>query len=133
MDLKKAVKAYILLRSKVDERKKEHKAELKELTDKQAKIANLIQKQLDELGVDNIKTEDGTAFKAKKDSVTVKNKADFMEFVVNQVKESGADGLYMMSITANKNAVKEYMEEHEDELPPGVKYEAWTEVQVRKS
>lgn len=131
MDINKAVSSYLRLRMKIAELEKAHKAEIAELKEVQKKLQHWLQGKFDEMGVDNVKTEHGTAFKATKDSIRVSNKSEFMQYVVSQVEERGVDGLYLMSVTANKTATKEYMEEHDDELPPGVKYDAWTEVQIR--
>lgn len=131
MDINKAVSAYLQIRRKIDLLEKDHKAKVKELKDAQDKLQKWLGKQFDTLGVDNVKTDLGTAFRASKDSVRVGNKAEFLEFIVKQVQENGVDGLYLMSATAAKNAVKDWMEEHDDELPPGIKYDSWTEVQVR--
>jgi hypothetical protein len=131
VDINKATAGYLKLRTIIAEKEKAHKAEIAELKEKQTKIQNWLQAKFEEIGFDNVKTDHGTAFKATKDSIRVSNKAEFMQFIVDQVKESGVDGLYLMSVTANKTATKEYMEDHEDMLPPGVKYDSWTEIQVR--
>lgn len=133
MDLNKAVASFIGLRDKIAALEKDHKAKLKQIKDIQAKLQTFIQGELDKVGADNVKTPSGTAFKAKKDSVRVVNKAEFMDFIKSQVDDNGVDGLYMLTISASKNAVKEFMDDHEDELPPGIKYEQWQEVQIRSN
>ena len=131
MDLDKAVESYIDLRDRIAALDRTHKAKVKGIKDVQLKLQAFIQKKLEEVGAENIKTEHGTAFKATKDSVRVTNKAEFMQFITQRVEEAGVDGLYMLTVSASKNAVKEYMEDHEDDLPPGIKYEQWQEIQVR--
>ena len=132
-NIDKAIAAYVKLRDKIEAMEKQHKAAKKELVDKQLKLAALIEKVMDSIGTESVKSEHGTAFKAKKDSVKVANKADFSEFIVQEIERDGVDALYLLTLSAAKNAVKDYMAEHEDELPPGIKYETWQEVQVRRS
>lgn len=132
MDVKRAIAGYLMLREKIDELEMAHKATVKELKEKQTKIANLVKKHFDETGEDSTKvTGVGTAFKAKKDSVRIDNKAEFTDFLMKQIEEHGVDGLYFATVSASKNAVKEYMADTDGELPPGVKYDAWVEVQFR--
>ena len=133
MDIQRAVAAYLKLRDMIDETKDRHKQELKELTTKQAKVGEYLDRALTKVGVENVKTDMGTAFKATKDSVKVANKAEFSQFIVDRIKEDGIDALYLLTLSAAKNAIKDYMEEHEDELPPGIEYRTWHEIQVRRS
>lgn len=131
MDVNKAIAAYIDLRAKLAVLEKEHKAKVAKIKEIQGKIQAKIQEQLDSTGADSMKATTGTAFRATKDSVRIANKADFMAYVTNEVEKRGVDGLYMLTVSASKSAVKEYMEDNEDELPPGVKYEKWQEIQIR--
>lgn len=133
MDINKANAAYLKLRDIIDAKKKEHKAEIKVLEEKQDKILKWLHKELDATGQESARTVAGTAFKATKDSVRIGNKTEFTDFLMQEIEEKGADALYLLTLSANKNSMKEYMEEHEGELPPGINYEKWIEVQVRKS
>lgn len=131
-DVKRAVKVFLALRDKMDALKKAHKEELKELKEKQTQLGMYIQKAMDEQGVESMKTEGGTAYKTKKDSVTVQTKAEFMQFILDRIEEEGVDGLYYLTSAASKNAIKEWMDEHNDTPPPGIKYDQFYEVQVRR-
>jgi chromosome condensin MukBEF complex kleisin-like MukF subunit len=133
MDINKVVAGYIKLRDKIDELKKDHKAQLKELTDKQDKLAAFLEKRLTEIGVDNVKVDAGTVFRATKDSVTVANKAEFGQFILDQIEDHGLDALYMMTMAASKTAVKDYMADNEDEPPPGISYTTKQEIQIRRA
>ena len=131
-DVKKAVRVFLALRDRIDALKKAHKEEVKELKAKQEQLGKYLQTAMDELGVDSMKTEGGTAYKTKKDSVTVQTKAEFLCFILERIEEEGVDGLYYLTGAASKNAIKEWMDEHDGGLPPGIKYDQFYEVQVRR-
>jgi hypothetical protein len=132
-EIPKVINAYIVLRDKIAEETARSKAVLAELAKKQLVLEGYLDRQLTELGVQNIKTEYGTVFKYSKDTVSVQNRADFLDFVLAQIAEHGADGLGFMTVAANKEMVKQFMQENEDSLPPGIKYDQWKAVKVERA
>ena len=129
----RAISAYVHLRDEIETIKKRHKEELKALNEKQEKLSGYLGKILEQSGVKSMKSDAGTVFQATKDSVRVADKALFSDFVVEQIQQDGVDALGILTLSANKNAIKAYMEDNKDSLPPGVTYERWHEIQIRRA
>jgi len=89
-------------------------------------VATKILEKANASGVDSFKTEQGTAFKATKDFVTVTDWEKAVKFIIKH------DLTQMFNKAVNKAAIKEYMAENENKLPPGVTYNQKVEIQVRK-
>jgi len=120
------VDKYILVRDKMNEAKKRHKAELEPFMEALNKLEAMFATHMDEAGVTNLKTDNATAFITTMASVRNADKIAFIDFV----KENEA--WHLLDIRASKTAVKEYIEEN-DAPPPGVSYETHRVVQVRKA
>ena len=126
--LELVVQKYLETRNEI--RKME--AELEEKTASLKKLQEdreaYLYKRLQELGCKNVKTDFGTIYTARKESVTVADKDVF----INWIKSN--DAFSYMNIAANKTAVLEMMgEERENNPPPGVNYVAIATVQIRKA
>lgn len=132
-NIDKAITAYINIRDEIAARKKVFDESIKDLKDKQGKISAHIDSKLNELGVDSIKsTTAGTAFRKTTPLISVGDKTEYATFVMDRIKELGSEGLCYLTMSASKNAVVEYMEENNDQLPPGIKFDQKTEIQIRK-
>lgn len=88
-------------------------------------ISNELQRRLTEAGEQSVKTSEGTAYLQVQTSVTVQDPDAFTNWVLE-------NGLEFMDVKANKTAAIEYMEGHEGELPPGLKYSSFTKCNIRK-
>ena len=122
------VKKYVETRNEIAAIEAEAKEKVDELKKYQEAREQHLFKVLSELGCKNIKTDFGTVYTARKESVTVADK----EVFINWVKET--DGFSYMDIRANKTSVLEAMgEERENNPPPGVNYVSIATVQIRKS
>jgi hypothetical protein len=77
-------------------------------------------------GVQNFKTEHGTAYKVNSMSVSVADRAAFLAFITEQQKWD------MLDARALKGPVKEYVETVGYE-PPGLKVEFNTKCNIRRS
>lgn len=140
------IKAYLDMRDKItaiDKKVKEEKAHLKEGLDiLEAEIAKI----LTEVGTESLKAKGiGTAFKAKKDYVTIEDWGAFQKFLVHtiivSIEDNGTDNLdlvingsmlHMINKAVGKATVKEFLEENEM-LPPGIKYDVENVIQIRRS
>jgi len=140
------IKAYIDMRDKVaaiDKKVREEKAHLKEGMDiLEAELSKILK----EVGTESLKAKGiGTAFKAKKDYVTVKDWHEFQKFLVGSIIQSyqanGNDSidtvingsmLHMLNKAVSKTVVKEFLDE-EDKLPPGIGYDVENVIQIRKA
>jgi hypothetical protein len=123
--LDKIVEAYIKLRDRKAEMKKEYDAKVEAIDNGLAKLENFLLNTLNAQGVQSIKTAIGTAYKTTKTSATVGNRDEFMEYV----REN--DAWVLLDVKANKTAVTEYKEQHKA-LPPGVTWREEVAVNVRR-
>ena len=65
-------------------------------------------------GGESLKTEQGTAYRSTVLAVRCASREDFMDFVFDGRREG-----FLTSAVA-KDAVKEYMQMHEGQIPPGI-------------
>lgn len=126
MNLGQVTELYLKLRAKDAQMKKRHSEERKPILEKMEKIENAILAHFQKTGQTSSKTDYGTPYISTRDSATVADREAFLAFVI----EGG--NLHFLESKANKTAVKEYMEEHE-EPPPGVKYTSEQKINVRSS
>jgi len=91
------------------------------------KLADALQKLMDDAGgIESLRTDAGTAFRATKDFISVENWNEVLEYV----KESGDLAIFNKSVS--KAVIKEYMGDHDGMTPPGLVYGTSTEIQVRR-
>lgn len=122
------VQAYIKTRDDIKEKEAAHKEELKALNKLQKTREDYLHLQLVEQKLKNVKTEFGTIYKTRKESVTVKDWGAFIAWV----KEN--DKYEFLNTAANKTAVLDAMgDEREQAPPPGVGYNATATVNIRKN
>jgi len=123
----KLIKAYIACRDALNT----HRHESKKVEDKYKGdmeiFANRLKELADEMGVESFKTEHGSAFKKVTDWISVDDWDLFNDFVIKN------DLVQMFKKDANKAAIKEYMAENNNQLPPGIGYGQKVEIQVRRS
>ncbi len=89
-------------------------------------LDGFILKTLNEMGVDSAKTDAGTAFKDLKESFTVEDREAFFAWVLE------TDNWEFLQSKVNATNAREYMKETNGLLPPGVKYNGFTVVKIRK-
>lgn len=104
-------------------------ARAKELIDKletkmDALQVDILQK-FDELGVESARTKAGTAFKKVSRSTSVAQWDDFLPWVQT------TGNWHMLTRAANKTAVLEFADEHED-LPPGINLYSKVELGINR-
>jgi len=132
-NIDKAIAAYINIRDEIAARQKVFNESVADLREKQGKISAHIDATLTELGVDSIKsTTAGTAFRKTTPLISVGDKTEYAKFVMSRIDELGSEGLCYLTMSASKTAVTDYMDENNDEVPPGIKYDQKTEIQIRK-
>lgn len=119
------VRAYVTLRDKKNERKREHAEELRPLTEKMEKLENWLMRDLQTRKVESEKTKAGTAFMSTVSSATVQDRDAFFEFVI---KEKMWD---LLENRVSKSVVKDRLEET-GELVPGVNYNVTKVVRIRR-
>lgn len=126
IDINSLVEKYVSLRDGIDKLKTDFEAKKKPLEDAQDTIANYLMKIANDQGVSSFKTPAGTAFKQKVTRCSVENSDDFIDFVKTN------NAYNMLPKQVNKTAVQEYIDLHEAP-PPGVRFTALYEIQIRRS
>lgn len=119
------VAQYLQLRDKKAEIAKRHKEELEPYNRALAILENLFQQSMDQQGLENLKTDAGTAYKSTVGTVSV---ADWDAFF-GYVREH--DAWHLVEKRPAKTAVEEVLEET-GELPPGLDYSRTIKINVRK-
>mgnify|MGYP001607814100 CR=1 FL=1 len=108
------IKKYIELRDHIETQTKAFEEAMQPYRAAQQAIEGAVTQELNELGGESIKTEHGTAYRSQIMQVKVASREDFLDFVFDGRRE----GFLTNSIA--KDAVKEYLEMHAGQLPPGV-------------
>lgn len=101
------------------------KAELADYDKRMSVIEGYLLNQLNESGMESMRTKAGTCYKHVKTSVSVADKEVFRKYVEEQ------GDLSLMTISANKTRVIEILEET-NELPPGLNMTRVVTVGIRK-
>jgi hypothetical protein len=117
---------YLQIRERKRVMEERHKEELRPLNDAMEKLEDFFQKNMDALGMDNLKAASGTAYLSTVSSVKAADKIAFLDFVREH------DSWHLLDIRPAKTAMNEYVEEH-GITPPGVDYTRITKVNVRKA
>lgn len=119
------VEQYLKLRDKKAEIAKKHKEELAPYDEALRALENLFQQAMDAQGLENLKTEAGTAYKSTVGSVSVADWDAFFDYVRTN------DAWHLVEKRPAKTAVEEVLEET-GELPPGLDYSRTVKINVRK-
>lgn len=122
MKLDDLVEKYIKLRDRRAQREAAFKAEDAGDRQLQDKIEALMLLKFQETGVESIKTPNGTAYTSVRASATVADPDIYFSWVRADPEER----MIFLEARANKTAVKQFREAH-DELPPGIN---WSETRV---
>lgn len=125
-NVKDLVDRYVKLRDKKAQIEAEHKTQLAPINGMLDKIEGVLLQKFQEVGVDSMKTEAGTAYIATKTSVSVADWDAYFEFIKQN------DAWHMLNRSANKTAVEDFRSAN-DELPPGINYSAVHTLNVRRS
>lgn len=125
-ELGKRIQQYLNLRDAIAEKKKAQAEELKKYTEAMEKLEARLFELLNASGGDSLAVRGvGTVYRATQDSATVGDKEAFRDYIM----QSG--NLDMMSLTANKVAVREFIEQN-GRPPPGVNFTQRMTLNVRR-
>jgi len=125
-DVETLVYAYVKCRDHLAEERKTFKAiEVAHKKD-MAAFAQQIMALADEHKVESFKTAHGTAYKSTKDFINVRNWDLTLDFILEN------DLKHLLTKNVTKAAVKEFMAENNNELPPGLEYRTLVEINVRR-
>jgi uncharacterized protein YlxP (DUF503 family) len=125
MTIDQAIESYLKLRDK----KAAMEARLKEKTDMlntvMTKLEHFLMEKANEQGVDSFKTDHGTAFIRETDYANVEDWDAVLDFIEKQ------KAYEFLTKKVNKIAVREYIEENEGSIPPGMAYGTRRALSVR--
>lgn len=127
MTIGEMIKKYVDLRDFMKLRAEARAVEDKPYNEAMETIEGVLLQHLNENNEQSIKTEWGTAYKSTTMSAKVASPEDFF----NYVRE--ADAFQLLTSAVSKDAVKEHMEEHQGQPPPGVDVTYFTKVNFRRA
>lgn len=123
----KRVAQFILVRDTIDEMKERQKLELRPFEELKQKLIGEMLAFLDRTGQESAKTAEGTVRVTVRPTAVCTDPDEFMEFVFsNNLRE-------LLDRRANATACRDYAEEHEGTLPPGVKLNLMRTVGVTRA
>ena len=120
------VKLYVQLRDRRSDRKKQWESLDEGDKSKQEKIEAIILARYAEQGIESARTAHGTAYKTKVGYASVADKDTFFDWVMeNKATE-------FLESRANKTAVQQFINEHQD-LPPGINWREEIHIRVNRA
>jgi hypothetical protein len=123
------IKRSLELKAYVEGENKRFTAHMKPANDERAAIANELLARMNQQGLTNVKTEYGTAYLSTLLNQKVFDRDAFLkECLENWTNFGGA----MVLVSAQQDSVKEYMESHEGNPPPGITVSWFTRLNIRK-
>jgi len=120
------VDTYIKLRDAKSQLAKQHKEKVAKIDGMIDKIEAALLEQMNTLGVESVRTEQGTAYKSTLTSATVADWDACLDFIKQN------EAWEMLEKRVKKDYVTHYVEEKGD-LPPGVNIRTEVTVNVRRS
>jgi hypothetical protein len=118
------IRQYIALRRKVEAITEAANKEAKPFDEAMKVLGNWLMAYLAEAGLNNCRTDWGTAYTATRTQAKVSDRDKFIDFVMSGNWE-------MANLTADRGQVETWLEEHNGDLPPGVEVNRIKVVQVR--
>ena len=126
MKVDSLVEKYVQLRDKKASIKKEYDEKVAKYDEAMSKVEAVLLKHFEETGAESVKTGSGTAYKSSRTSATVADWDSFFEYV------KGNELWHFLEHRANKKAVEEFKNEHQD-IPPGLNWREEVVVNIRRS
>lgn len=121
------VKQYLAIRTFIEKQEAELKEKLKPYREGLEALESAADKLLRATGQSALQCKGiGTAFYTTWTSITCSDRVAFHDFVIS------TNARQLLTAHVSKEAVLQYMEEHEGTLPPGIARETGIKVQFRK-
>lgn len=127
MKMDDLVKAYVTTREKLSQLKVKHDAELAPYKELQDKIEAELLARFNQMGVESVRTNEGTAYTTVRARAGIADWDMFLQFVKNN------EAFEMIERRVSKTAVEQYKAVHDDELPPGINWSEERVVNIRRS
>jgi hypothetical protein len=126
MKIDELVGLYVRLRDKKAEIKGEYDAKIAPIDQKLDKIEAKVLEVMQKVGMDAIRTANGTVYSEVRTSSTTADKAAFLDFVREH------DLWQLVDMRPLKSGIKEYIDVNND-LPPGINWREERTVQFRRA
>jgi len=127
MNTQEIIARYIAMRDYLAQRQEAFDAEIKPYKEGMDALAGMVQLELNQRGEESVKTEAGTAYLSKTMTVKVKDRHALFDFI----RES--DEFDLLTAAVAKDAVQQYMDEHQGAMPPGVEAAYFTRCNFRRA
>lgn len=124
--LRGLIELYIKLRDKKAEIKKQQEEVVRQYTDGMAQIENVLKAHLQEQGLNSVSCPAGTAYINRKRKATLVDKGAFTEFVISTSEFDLCD------MSAKVEAVEDWFNANQGQLPPGVNFNVYETVNVQR-
>lgn len=126
MDTKRLVRAYLKIRDAKDALKREYDEKERELKATMNKIEVQLLKFLNEHGIENSGTDEAIFYKQEEIKPSCQDWKAFHDWIAEN------DAFDMLQKRITVKSLKDFMEEHDGELPPGVSVHREYAVHVRR-
>ena len=123
----KIVRAYVNIRNRRAELKREFEGEDTVLKEAQEALSNTLLQQMQATGVESLRTKHGTVYQTTK---VIPTAADW-DMIYKWIAEN--DGFDMLEKRLKSTFVSAYMEQNDGEAPPGVSVIRRLEANIRKA
>lgn len=120
------IRKYVELRDRKKQLEEKQKEELAPFNDAMDTLETALMERMNAAGQESIKTEHGTAYKAK----AMKTKTADREALMGYVREH--DAFHLLTAAVSKEAVQDYMDSSGGFPPPGVDVTFITTVNFRR-
>lgn len=124
--LEELVSVYLKMRSAIEEKEEQHKAEIASLKEDFDVVANKLLSLCNDLGVDSLKTPVGTVSRR----VTSRYWTSDWESLYKFIRDH--DAPYLLEQRIHNSNMRQFLEENPDELPMGLQADRKYSIQVRK-
>lgn len=125
------VERYFKLDNHISEQQNKFKEYLKPFAEEIEAIKSKLLGMLNEQGIENIRTDHGTAYKSIIDTPKIENHEAYLDWCLEFWDAIGSE---MLQIGApKKDAVRQYMEANGGHLPPNVSMTSFTRLNIRRS
>jgi len=126
MTPKELVQRYVNLRMDLADKRARFKDEEAALKDEMEQIESQLKKSMNDLGVESLKTEFGTAYLKMTTHANTVDKASFFDYV------RSTNNWELLDIRGSKTALEQFVEDNQV-VPPGIELYREQTVGIRKS
>jgi hypothetical protein len=118
---------FVAVRDKLKAMDEAHELARKPWLEKKEKLSGWLLNFLETNGLDNAKTRHGTVHTTTRSSASLADAEAFMQYVIAH------NEFDLLDRRANATAVKQFVKEHDGNLPPGVNLTSMVTVGVRRA